>query len=83
MDKSGQATNECWREPLGIDSKTAATTLRLTAEMLKNLSALSGVAYEKLGAIFLSQCTHAHGLQSMALNIRSDVLATASIKCLE
>jgi hypothetical protein len=54
MDKSGQATNECWREPWGIDSKTAATTLRLTAEMLKNLSALSGVAYEKLGAIFLS-----------------------------
>jgi hypothetical protein len=29
-------------------------TLRLTAEMIKNLSALSGVAYEKLGAIFPS-----------------------------
>ena len=27
-------------------------TLRLTAEMLKNLNALSGVAYEELGAIF-------------------------------
>jgi hypothetical protein len=27
-------------------------TLRLTAERIKNLSALSGVAYEKLGAIF-------------------------------
>jgi len=27
-------------------------TLRLTAEMIENLSALSGVAYEKLGAIF-------------------------------
>ncbi len=27
-------------------------TLRLTAECIKNLSALSGVAYEKLGAIF-------------------------------
>src|SRR5579864_2376747 len=27
-------------------------TLRLTAESIKNLSALSGVAYEKLGAIF-------------------------------
>ena len=29
-------------------------TFRLTAEMIKNLSALSGVAYEKLGAIFPS-----------------------------
>src|SRR5258708_38031691 len=29
-------------------------TLRLTAEMMENLSALSGVAYEKLGAIFPS-----------------------------
>ncbi len=29
-------------------------TLRLTAERMKNLSALSGVAYEKLGAIFPS-----------------------------
>jgi hypothetical protein len=29
-------------------------TLRLTAEMIENLSALSGVAHEKLGAIFLS-----------------------------
>jgi hypothetical protein len=28
-------------------------TLRLTAEMIENLTALSGVAYEKLGAIFL------------------------------
>src|SRR6266404_1609745 len=27
-------------------------TFRLTAERMKNLSALSGVAYEKLGAIF-------------------------------
>ena len=27
-------------------------TLRLTAEMIENLSALSGVAYEKLGAVF-------------------------------
>ena len=27
-------------------------TLRLTAEMLESLSALSGIAYEKLGAIF-------------------------------
>ena len=27
-------------------------TLRLTAEMIENLSALSGVAYGKLGAIF-------------------------------
>ena len=29
-------------------------TLRLTAEEIKNLSALSGVAYKKLGAIFPS-----------------------------
>ena len=29
-------------------------TLRLTAERIENLSALSGVAYEKLGAIFPS-----------------------------
>ena len=29
-------------------------TLRLTAEMIENLSALSGVACEKLGAIFRS-----------------------------
>ncbi len=29
------------------------TASRLTAERMKNLSALSGVAYEKLGAIFL------------------------------
>ena len=28
------------------------TACRLTAEMIENLSALSGVAYEKLGAIF-------------------------------
>ncbi len=30
------------------------TASRLTAEMIENLSALSGVAYEKLGAIFPS-----------------------------
>jgi hypothetical protein len=29
-------------------------TLRLTAEMIENLTALSGVAYEKSGAIFPS-----------------------------
>jgi hypothetical protein len=29
-------------------------TFRLTAERIENLSALSGVAYEKLGAIFPS-----------------------------
>ncbi len=29
-------------------------TFRLTAEMIENLSALSGVAYKKLGAIFSS-----------------------------
>ena len=30
------------------------TACRLTAEMIENLTALSGVAYEKLGAIFPS-----------------------------
>src|SRR5260370_42629020 len=33
---------------------TTLATLRLTAEMIENLTALSGVAYEKLGAIFAS-----------------------------
>jgi hypothetical protein len=55
MDKAGQAAAGCWREPWGIDSKTIRlTTLRLTTEMIENLSALSGVAYEKSGAIFPS-----------------------------
>ncbi len=35
-------------------------TLRLTAEMIKNLSALSGVAYEQLGAIFPSLVAPTH-----------------------
>ena len=35
-------------------SRFELATLRLTAEMIENLSALSGVAYEKLGAIFSS-----------------------------
>ena len=39
---------------LAPPARFGSTTLRLTAEMLKNLSALSGVAYEKLGAIFPS-----------------------------
>ena len=56
MDKSGQAIAECWREFWGINSKLLdlLTIPRLTAERIKNLSALSGVAYEKLGAIFPS-----------------------------
>ncbi len=37
----------------GLDSFELAT-LRLTAEMIKNLSALSGVAYKKIGAILPS-----------------------------
>jgi hypothetical protein len=40
-------------------------TLRLTAEGIENLNALSGVAYEKLGAIFAflscaHTCTHGY-----------------------
>ena len=35
-------------------AKFKLVTLRLTAEMIENLSALSGVAYEQLGAIFPS-----------------------------
>jgi hypothetical protein len=37
-----------------ISEEGTTPTLRLTAEMIENLSALSGVAYEKLGAIFPS-----------------------------
>jgi hypothetical protein len=48
MDKSGQVIAECWREFWGINSKLLdlLTILRLTAERIKNLSALSGVAYK-------------------------------------
>jgi len=35
-------------------TRPAFTTLRLTAEEVKNLSALSGVAYTNLGVILLS-----------------------------
>src|SRR5260370_12787727 len=54
MDKSGQVIAECWREFWGIDSKLLdlPTILRLTAERIKNLSALSGVAYKNFEAIF-------------------------------
>ena len=54
MDKSGQVIAECWREFWGINSKLLdlLTILRLTAERIKNLSALSGVAYKNFGAIF-------------------------------
>jgi len=34
--------------------RAASTSFRLTAEMIENLNALSGVAYWKLGVIFLS-----------------------------
>ena len=37
-----------------VRSRQVKSTLRLTAEMIENLIALSGVAYEKLGAIFPS-----------------------------
>ena len=54
MDKSGQVIAECWREFWGINSKLLdlLTILRLTAERIKNLSALSGVACKNFGAIF-------------------------------
>jgi len=42
------------KENLAPRARFELATLRLTAEMIKNLSALSGVAYEKLGAIFPS-----------------------------
>ncbi len=38
---------------LAPQARFELATLRLTAEMIENLSALSGVAYEQLGAIFL------------------------------
>jgi len=40
------------RENLAPRARFELATLRLTAERGKNLSALSGVAYEKLGATF-------------------------------
>ena len=43
-------TKEFWLP--GLDSELAA--LRLTAEMIENLSALSGVGYKKIGAILPS-----------------------------
>jgi hypothetical protein len=54
MDKSGQVIAECWRAFWGIHSKLLdlLTILRLTAERIKDLSALSGVAYKNFGAIF-------------------------------
>ncbi len=39
---------------LAPQARFELATLRLTAEMIENLSALSGVAYEQLGAIFPS-----------------------------
>src|SRR5260370_37002439 len=62
-------------------------TLRLTAERIKNLSALSGVAYEKLGAIFPSLVAPTPA-PTVRLNIRSIRLRlgteclTASIRLL-
>src|SRR6266849_5589001 len=41
-------------EKLAPRARFELATLRLTAEMIENLSALSGVAYKKLGAIFSS-----------------------------
>ncbi len=37
---------------MALRARFELATLRLTAEMIENLSALSGVAYEKLGVIF-------------------------------
>src|SRR5229473_617528 len=42
------------KENLAPRARFELATLRLTAEMIENLSALSGVACEKLGAIFPS-----------------------------
>src|SRR3982074_2124050 len=55
LDKSGQVIAECWREFWGINSKLLdlLTIFRLTAERIKNLNALSDVAYKNFGAIFL------------------------------
>src|SRR5260370_7671418 len=57
MDKSGQVIAECWREFWVINSKLLdlLTILRLTAERIKNLSALSGVAYKNFGPLLPSQ----------------------------
>ncbi len=51
------------------------TALRLTADAVKNLSALSGVAYMKLGAIFPSPsctqcCTQIISCESPAQGVR-------------
>jgi hypothetical protein len=40
-------------QEIGSRGSIRTSALRLTAERMKNLSALSGVAYEKSGAIFL------------------------------
>src|SRR5437879_8117770 len=54
MDKSGQALAGWWREFWGINSRLLdlITIFRLTAERIKKLNALSGVAYKNFGAIF-------------------------------
>jgi hypothetical protein len=49
--ESGVVRSKCGRY-LAPRARFELATLRLTAERIKNLSALSGVAYEKLGAIF-------------------------------
>lgn len=48
--ESGVISSECGRY-LAPRARLELAILRLTAEEVKNLSALSGVAYEKTGAI--------------------------------
>src|SRR5260370_42038511 len=53
FDKNGDSRNFKYLKlkNLAPRARFELATLRLTAEMIKNLSALSGVAYKKIGAI--------------------------------
>jgi len=48
----GLSGNGGAKQDLAPRARFELATLRLTAKMIENLTALSGVAYEKLGAIF-------------------------------
>jgi hypothetical protein len=48
---SQTAKDERYREKLAPRARFELATLRLTADEVQNLSALSGVTYKKLGAI--------------------------------
>jgi len=49
-----QFHNRLNSQKLAPRARFELATLRLTAEVAKNLSALSGVAYKKIGAILIS-----------------------------